>query len=227
MTEQAGKFLGLIKFFREEWKLDSLINGCFYCNTPEFYRMSGDEGVSDKFESCVFSYRTSRNDEPVTLNVNGIDLNDVLGLTVHNGGDGDAWMHCWYALWVPKDQADLDETKANIERMQSEFGKLYAFIPAREIKTFHETLSKLTDKPISCKEVVYSSDKEKWGTFCKSLSYAYQREYRFSIGECEPHNTTEYIITSTDGFSDVIVKNPKIQLQHNTTGQVWLEISAD
>lgn len=54
MSKSEVEFIGLIKFFREEKKLDALINGCFYCNTPEFYRNSGYEGVSDKFESCFF-----------------------------------------------------------------------------------------------------------------------------------------------------------------------------
>lgn len=227
MSEPAAKFIGIIKFFRDEQKLDALVNGCFYCNTPEFYRQNNYEGVSDKFESCYFSYNSIRDNEPLKLKVNGVTLNNVSRMIIHNPGDGDAWMHCWYALWFPKDQAELDEMNVNIERMKSEFGNQYAFIHANEIKDFVNHLEKFTDKPIFCKEVEYSPEQGKWGTFCKSLSYAYQREYRFSIGECEPHIMKEYVVTSPNGFSNIILKNPKLELQHSLTSQVLLEISVD
>lgn len=227
MIEPQGKIFGLIKFFREEWKLDALINGCVYCNTPEFYRMSGAEGVSDRFESCRFSYRSSRKDEPIFIKFNGVDLSDVSGLTIHSPGDGDAWMHCWYVLLGPENQTDLDELKVSIERMKLEFGNLYAFIPADKIEDFYHKLTGLTEKKIRSKKVTYNSDMDKWGTFCKSSSYEYQREYRFSVGKCEPHSTEEYVITATDGFPNMVFKNPEIKIQHNITGEVWFEINTD
>jgi hypothetical protein len=59
--------IGLLKFFRDFDKLKKLRDGLFYCNTPEFYRQSGQEGVSDLHESCSHAYRKNRDDDPIKI----------------------------------------------------------------------------------------------------------------------------------------------------------------
>jgi hypothetical protein len=68
---EKNQFLGLVKFFRNEDYLDSLISGTFHCTPPEVYRLDKQEGVSDKSESCAFSYRKDRGDNPIKVTFAG------------------------------------------------------------------------------------------------------------------------------------------------------------
>ncbi len=84
---QANEFLGLIKFFRNEEFLDKLIAGRMHCQTPETYRLSNMEGVSDRAESCVESWRPARGGSAfeVTINNHVLPFEDIAALTIHNG----------------------------------------------------------------------------------------------------------------------------------------------
>ena len=52
---EKPKLCGLLKFFSKEQYLDDFLNGLFYCNTPEYYRLSKQEGVGDQHESKIDS----------------------------------------------------------------------------------------------------------------------------------------------------------------------------
>lgn len=223
---ESNQFLGLVKFFRNEDFLDSLRSGCFHCTPPEVYRLDKQKGVSDKYESCAYSYREKRGDEPITITFGDIDISDALGVTVHNRTDKDAWMHCWFTLRLPKDQEALDKLKADVAKMKKQFGEHYAFIPAPNLKLLVSKLQGLSEKPLFCGEVQYSGDKSKWGNLVKSLEYSYQREYRFLFGECESSEVEYYIFNNPEGFSDLILKNTDFKLQSNDGEHVWFELSA-
>ena len=223
---ESNQFLGLIKFFRNEEFLDSLRSGCFHCTPPEVYRLDKQEGVSDIFESCGFSYRKERNDEPITLKLGDMEITDALSITVHNRTEKDAWMHCWFSLRLPDDQGALDKLKTDIATMKSHFGSSYAFIPAPNLKPLISKLTDLSEKTMSYGEVEYSGDKSKWGNLCKSLDYSTQREYRFLFGECSSSEKDYYIFNNPEGFEDLILKNTDIKLSSKDGKQVWFELSA-
>ncbi|KAB7668787.1 hypothetical protein [Plesiomonas shigelloides] len=223
---KGNQFLGLVKFFRNEVFLDKLINGCFHCTPPEIYRLDTQEGVSDKYESCAYSYRPERGDEHVTISIKDININDALGMTIHNGSNKDAWMHCWFTLRLPKDPEALDKLKEDVTKMKNLFGKHYAFIPAHNLKPLVSTLEELSEKKLFCGEVVYSGDESKWGNLVKSLEYSYQREYRFLFGECSPSETDFYIFNKLGGFSDLILKNADLKLQSKDGKDIWFELRA-
>ncbi|MGS0498702.1 hypothetical protein ACU8V4_16510 [Pseudoalteromonas mariniglutinosa] len=223
---ESNTFLGLVKFFRNENFLDSLLSGCFHCTPPEIYRMDNQEGISDRFESCGFSYRKDRGDEPVILNIGGMNIEDSLGITIHNRKEKDAWMHCWFTLRLPDSPAALEKLKADIKKMKEQFGQYYAFIPAPNLKPFVEKLQILSDKAMIWGEVEYCGDKSKWGNLVKGLDYSYQREYRFLFGECSTSEKAYYIFEDANGFSDLIFKNTEVKLQSKDSNEVWFDLSA-
>ena len=223
---EAGQVVGLLKFFGNEDFLDMLIAGCFHCTPPEIYRLHGDEGVSDKFESCAFSYRPERGDTAVELQINGQVIEGLMDMTSHNGGEADSWMHCWFTLRTPEEQQGLDSLKSDIERMKKEFGVNYAFIPGPKLKPFISQLQSISDKKLRCSDVAYSADRSIWGNFCKSPKYDYQREYRFLFGECSTHEKEYYVLNDPKGFKEYILKNPDLRLKSRDGTITWLGLNA-
>ncbi len=223
---KPNAFLGLVKFFKEEAYLDKLIAGCFYCRTPESYRLEHLEGVSDKFESCAFSYRTERNDSPIVVTVNELKLEDVTGVTIHHGNDHDSWLHCWTSLRLPTDEKALESLKTDVKRMKQEFGMHYAYIPDSLLVSLVERLKKLSAQKLWCKEVTYSLDSNIWSSQCKSLSYSYQREFRFGFGECPISETIPYVLNRESGFGDIIFKNPDVTLKSKDGLTTWFDLKS-
>lgn len=218
------QLVGLLKFFRDQDKLDALKKGVFWCNTPEFYRLSGDEGVSDLHESCSHAYRESRDDEPIKLLVNGKELEGLTAVTVHTGGLRDKWLHCWFALHVPASDAELEALTLDINRMRKEFGEKYAFLPAMHIKTLAERISAVTDHDIDHGHVRYSDHRMEWSAACKASSYSYQREYRFVVGNC-PHICIDpEVVAYAEGLSDLIGDNEFLQIKENEPEKILFHL---
>ena len=221
---KPNECLGLVKFFRNETYLDKLISGTFHCQTPETYRLHEMEGVSDKFESCTFSYRKTRNDPSVPIKINGIELHNLLEMTVHNADEGDSWLNCWLLLRMPADENELESLKKDIALMKKQFGVHYAYISPPNLSKVLEILRKNSEKTLYRGEVRYCEDKNEWGIFCKSPSYAYQREYRFAFGSCSPSETEAYCFNCPEGFHDLICKNPEIQIEVTRPNRVWFDL---
>ena len=192
--------IGIIKFFSNNSFLEKLIAGKLYCNTPEYYRHNKLEGVSDQNESCLFSFRPERGDEEIILEVNGINIKDIKRLTAHNSGLREAWLHCWMTLEIPKTDEELIALKKDVHRMQTEFGPDYAFIRYDRIHSFLNTIKTLTDYQVIAGKVAYSEKSTDCGPSCKALSYSYQREFRFLIGECGIDNVDPLILNCKEGF---------------------------
>lgn len=222
---KSNQFIGLVKFFRNEEYLNLLLDGCFHCTPPEIYRMDNQEGVSDKFESCVFSYRKEREDEPIELSIAGHTLKETKSITLHNQAEKDAWLHCWFTLRVPDSPESLENLKEDVQRMKKEFGQHYAFIPAPNLKPLIERLEANSDKQMFCSEVKYSGDTSRWGNLVKDLSYSYQREYRFLFGECSSAETDFYIFQNPNGLADLIYKNIELKMQSKCGQQVHFDLS--
>lgn len=227
MILKPNQHLGIIKFFRKESNeyLDQLISGLFHCQTPEVYRNSELEGVSDRVESCVMSYRSHRNDHPIEIEISGHKITGIIDATIHNGGQTDSWLHCWMSLRLPENETSLRSLQEDIKRMKENFGENFVFVPSGNIEELCRRILKASKKPLSCKEVAYDEDHNRWGTFCKSPSYAYQREYRFAFGECSPTEVTPYCFRCPEGFGDLMYKNPDLKLESHDRKNVWLDLA--
>jgi hypothetical protein len=208
--DRKNKMIGIIKFFNDESYLDSLISGTFYCNTPEFYRQSKVEGVSDKNESCLFSYRGERGDDKIVLEFNGLEIKNIKSLTAHNPSPRDAWLHCWMALEIPKTDEELEALERDVLRLQIEFGRSYAFISSDKIAPFLNAIQILTPLQVTARKVDYCDKAINWSPICKDISYSYQREFRFLIGQCTTTQVEGLKLNRENGFSEFILKNPKI-----------------
>lgn len=218
---------GLIKFFKDHQKLEMLQNGLFFCNTPEFYRLSGDEGVSDLHESCVHSYRRERGDDSISLKVDGHEVGGISSFTQHRAGFRDHWLHCWFKISIPEDDDHLEKLATDINRMRKEFGAEYAFIPGRNLFILLERLQSVSDQKILHGPVNYSSNKLNWSAECKSENYSYQREYRFLIGECQHTSVEPLRIQYEKGFSDLIWISPILTMTNQKSGVVWFKLGPD
>ena len=156
------KLIGIIKLFGNDSFLESLIAGTLYCNTPEVYRQSNLEGVSDRNESCLFSFRPERGDEEIILEVNGIRIKEIKSLTAHNPGVPEAWLHCWTTFEIPETDEELIALKKDVLRLQTEFGRNYVFIRDDRITSFLNTITTLTDHRVIARKVVYSEKPTDW-----------------------------------------------------------------
>ncbi len=219
--------IGIIKFFKDESYLDSLISGTLYCNTPEFYRQSNTEGVSDKNESCLRSYRKERGDEKVVLEFNGVEIKNIKNFTAHNPGLREAWLHCWMTLELPETDEELEVLEKDILRLQVEFGRSFAFITYDKIVPFLKAIQSLTPLQIAAWKVNYSDKAIDRSPTCKDISYSYQREYRFLIGQCETDQVEGLKLERKDGFSEFILKNPEIVLRLEGQTKPLFKLSAE
>ena len=213
-----NKTVAILKFFKDKDNLDYLLSGGFYCNTPEFYRMSKNEGVSDVNESCLQSYRSKRGDKPIELRINGEVIEGIDNLTVQNKSLKDRYLHCWFAIRIPETNEDLEEFTRSINRMRSEFGENYAFIRMGNVSTLVKRLGKNTTSKIDYGNVVYSKDPTEWSVACKSTEYSYQQEYRFLVGNCDHTDTKPFEIVCDQRLDDLIDYNQNLEIKNKETG---------
>src|SRR5690554_6009284 len=82
---RAGQYLGLFKFFRKRTHLEQFLNGCLYCNTPEYYRRTAEKGIGDRDESCLLSVRAARGDNPFAVEVDGRSAGEASDLLIRMG----------------------------------------------------------------------------------------------------------------------------------------------
>ncbi len=225
---EPDQFLGLVKFFRNEAFLDSLIDGRFHCTPPEVYRLDKQEGVSDRCESCAYSFRQERGERCSTQIKIGDDIykleNEVFSITALNHNQHNSWMHCWFSLRMPKDHEALEQLKRDIKKMKTQFGSDYAFLPAANLTTLIQSLQELSSKPMYYGEVEYSSDKSKWGNLCKASEYSYQREYRFLFGKCSSDETDFYVFNNHNTFRKLIFKNAHFEIQSLDDNITWFDL---
>lgn len=207
---------GLLKFFDCDTYLDDLLGGCVYFNTPEYYRFESSKGRADPHESCAFSFRKRRGDPPVQMTFSDKEIKEILSLTISNGGRKPGWLHCWTAIQVPATVEDLRQLCDDINRIRAEFGKRYVFLPANRIRDFAAQVRQLL--PADCADaldydlVKYSPSSDDHDPWCKATAYAYQREYRFVLGECGHTDTTPRQLKHPTGFHEILAADPAIQI---------------
>lgn len=206
---------GLIKFFSKQKYLEDLINGKVYCNTPEYYRFSKYEGVSDVNESCRVAYRKERDDDPIKVTVEGKKLRSVISATIRNGRHRDSWLHCWFLLYFSNNYHSIQKLKSDVERIKKEFGGYMAFVASYHIEELEKRLNNSSPHPVKSTPVLYTDDESIWSNKCKKSSYSYQREFRFLIGECEDNNKEPLCFSVKNGLKDIVKNKPDIKIVGN------------
>jgi hypothetical protein len=192
--------IGIVKFFKNESFLDALISGTICCNTPESYRLSNLEGVSDFNESCLFTFRPERGDEKISIEINGKKISDIKRMTAYNPGLRDGWLHCWMSIEIPKNDDELEALTTDVQRLQEEFGRNYAFISYDKIEPFFNIIKDLfAEHQVIAWKVAYSEKSTDWSPICKASSYSYQREFRFIIGKCKTNHIEPLVRTYKEG----------------------------
>jgi hypothetical protein len=214
------EIVGLLKFFRETTHLEALLSGHIYCNTPEHYRLSGVEGVGDRNESCVASYRIERDGKKTVLEIDGNEVSGVMSATMHNGMSRDMYLHCWFVVSMPKNDLEYKSLVSDINRIRDEFGAYYVFLEAKNIQEFRERIVEKYDLIVNCVLVSYSENSMDWSVGCKSDKYSYQREFRFCFSECNLHSVEPLSLQSDKGFSDLLHKNEIIRIVDQETRKV-------
>ncbi|NQW46377.1 MAG: hypothetical protein HQ464_01265 [Planctomycetes bacterium] len=213
---QAKRIGGLLKFFDRDTRLDGLLSGHVYFNTPEYYRLASGKGRADPHESCAFSFRKHRGDPPVQMKFADKEISEILTLTISNGGRKPGWLHCWTAILVPATFKDLRRICDDINRMREEFDKRYVFLPRNRIRDFATQVQQAL--PADCVDaldydlVKYSPNSDDHDPWCKATAYAYQSEYRFVLGECEHTDTSPRTVKHPKGFHEILVADPAIQI---------------
>lgn len=222
---EANQFLGILKFFHNAEYMEKLLDGFMHCQPPEIFRLSAQEGQGDRNESCTMSWRRARNDADILITINGHTAapEDVIAMTVQHEG-GDSWLSCWFTLRLPAEVSDLEKLKEDLTRMKREFGQHFIFIPAVHVREFIDRLKKASTIPVWAQEVIYEEDSGLWSSRCKSPAYGYQREYRAGFGQCEVHEIEPYTFQVDGGFRDIMFSDVSVQLTHQETGEVFLEL---
>lgn len=213
---EAKRIGGLLKFFDSDTYLDDLLGGCVYFNTPEYYRLASCQGRADPHESCAFAFRKDRGDPPVQMTFSDIEIKEILTLTISNGGRKPGWLHCWTAVLMPATLEDLRQLCDDINQIREEFGQRYVFLPGNRIRDFAAQIQQ--SLPVNCADALdyglvrYSPSSDDHDPGCKATAYAYQREYRFVLGECGHTDIAPRIVQNPIGFREMLAPDSTIQI---------------
>lgn len=217
----------LIKFFSNKEYLDYLLQGRFYCNTPEFYRNFEGEGVGDINESCISSFRKGRSDFEPTITIKGLEAIDITSATLHGNEKKEKWMHCWFALTKPESDEEFEQFICNIKRMRDEFGKHFAIIDAVHISKLVEAIETSSGHNVYHGLVEYSDNRPDWSSRCKSSEYAYQQEYRFLIGNCNHLDKAPLKFKLPKNCYKLVTGNSPLQMADNKTGELLFKLTSE
>jgi hypothetical protein len=98
------------------------------------------------------------------------------------------------------------------------------FTPRDRLASFAAAIQSLTDNELLYGLVDYSENEERRSIGCKSTTFAYQREYRFAIGQCSHLSREPLELRSAAGFSSYIKKNSVIRAMDSANGTVLLHL---
>lgn len=225
---------GLLKFFRNENYLDAFIDGTVHFSTPETFRLSKEEGVGDADESASATFRRDRGDEDDwEIRVENDDgtwtsVPGIQSITIRNTGQPDRWLHCWMELGFKQSDDGLQRLGLDLERVLDAFGRNYVLLPAKHIGSFMRRLRDAApEADLGLFKVKYSDEPRRLGPYCKRVEYAYQREVRIMLDECDDHETEARQIKVVQDFSDLVSKNPGLRLTEDRPGGCVLRLTRD
>lgn len=200
----------ILKFFSKKEYLEDFLDGKIYCKHPLFYRRIKTAGVGDRFESCQDFAEGLEQLKERKIIINGRTLtyeNGLRSITIHPRGQDDYYLHCWFSATPSLLHNEGLILFNNLNRVASEFGDQYiAVVPPENVFEFFKRMYTSECEKIGF--VKYSNNRQDWGIFCKSISYQYQREFRFLY---QPDNTSDvniedlsFIANAPKGFRDII-----------------------
>lgn len=217
----------LLKFFRDKEILESFLDGMFWCNSPEFYRLSYEAGVGDFNESCCYSYREGRDKYTPKITIDGAELGGLVRLTQHSNKEKDRWLHSWFILNTPSSYGDCVQAVQVINRMREEFGKYYTVLHVDKIRTLTNRLIKASDAKVDFAQVTYSDDMLQWSCTCKSSKYEYQAEFRFLVGHCSSNEVKPKKIEVEEGFRDIVLNCEPLTIIDTETSECLFQLNVD
>lgn len=222
------KPFGLLKFFRKELYLDSLLNGYLYLNTPEYYRNLNDKGVGDVNESCVHSYSILRDryQEVPKILINGSELSGLTSAILKSDSLPEGWLQCWFVIDFPKNSEELIKLTNDINKVRNEFGNNYLFLPSSKSKEYANRLQKKINNDLQYFRVKYSDKPLEHSIGCKKNEYSYQREFRFIFDQCHHNTDAPLKIHCDEGFNDLMFKNPILQIVDEDTGYIHFNLDS-
>ena len=220
------RLMCLIKFFSKQKYLDDLLGGILYCNTPEFYRLYDGAGVGDKSESCIFSYRKHRDIQAPVLKINDHIVDGLVSMTVHGNRIKDSWLHCWFAFYLPETDEEFYSQIEDLNRVREECGQYFAVLAGEHISKVAGAIEKKGHKTQFGK-VSYSDQKIDWSAQCKSSDYGYQREFRFLIDECGPHETEAKSIQLGEDIAILFMPNETLEMKDSKSGDVLFKLTME
>ncbi|MBM3955095.1 MAG: hypothetical protein FJ284_13575 [Planctomycetes bacterium] len=223
MESQA--VVGLLKFFGKDEYLASLARGLVYFTPPESYRIDGHEGRGDPQESCSATFRMQDGGFPLQMKFGDQEL-QVTALTAHNPGRKPGRLNCWFAIGLPTDFEELERLVNDVNQMRATFGSRYVFLHRDHIEVFasHVRANAPSESANALDHglVEYSARQSEWGVFCKPAGYAYQREYRFVLGECGHMERAAQKVQCPADVQHILHVEPTIQIYAQTEKELLL-----
>ncbi len=206
----------LIKWGKREY-LEKLVQGELYLNTPEYYRINVDKSFGDKFESCAYAYREERDKIAPVLLKDGVPLSQFhpTSATIYGATDRSFYLHCWSMVSAWDDPGELEALVTDLRKQQEELGPCFVALRSRDIGTLLERI-RGTEPDAGCSHVEYSDDPNRQSCVCKRTQFAWQREFRFLVGECAERDTDARRLWLGD-LSDLLLFNGTLDLRNGKT----------
>jgi len=184
-TQRAVALIKLIS--EEQWYLASR-NGDMLLRTPHYFRNKEDPGRGDRHESCVGYWDRKRGHEMPAISSDGapMDMADVETLLMYPIDEQkDAWMQSW-SIVGPDNYYE-----ESLQRLVNEFGPYFILMPVKHIVNYIAMLEQATGLSVRGGPVQYSDDPMKRSLTVKDSEFAYQKEFRFFVGECSKFETQD------------------------------------
>jgi len=198
--DDQGNPIALIKFFSQEEHYLAFKNGSSLFRPPHYYRNLDNPGRGDRTESCLGYWNTLRGDQMPNLELLdknneplNLELSEAEKLLIHPGNEPkDKWFQCWSFIKTHNGFED------SMERMIEEFGSYFVILPAQHIHRYAEMISHANDSSAGYCQVKYSDDPLKRNLLTKDISFSYQKEFRFFVGECSKEETADKFLNLPD-----------------------------
>ncbi len=222
-----------LKFFSNNQYALDLLNGKFFCNTPEFYRKSNLEGVGDSNESVAYNGKYDPNIKidniPLKKLVEFSDLNiseaklDKLTVNLFPDQFQHGWLHCWFVIDHTSNLDSIAQLASDLMRVQKEFGANYVFFTSNDFNEVTKRLANSLGHPVRNARIAYSDNNYFHNIACKRIEYKYQREFRFVLDECDLGELSPKVYELGD-MRDIFKFNEPVRIMNNGT-EIIFELS--
>ncbi|WP_208281648.1 hypothetical protein [Massilia oculi] len=207
--KNSQRALALIRLISEEqWYLASR-NGEMRLRTPHYFRNKEDPGRGDRHESCVGHWSKTLGHEMPTISKDGVpmDMTDVETLLMYPIDEQkDAWMQSWSIIGPD------NYYEESLQRLVNEFGPYFVLMPAKHIATYAAMLEQATGASVRYGPVQYSDDPMQRSLTVKDSEFAYQKEFRFFVGECSKFETQDKDIR-LEGINKILSSGESLKFE--------------